>query len=137
MEKKITKKDRFVQLLAINEVAVNKDLVDFINHEIEHLNKKSAKSGSSKTQKENTEIKAMLLAELVKIGKAVTVTEFMKASDYVGEYSNQKISALLKQLVEAGEVKKTTDKGKSYFSAIVDTVDADTDTDVDADTDVD
>ena len=119
MEKKITKKDRFVQLLAIDEVSVNADLVDFIKHEIELLNKKSARSGSSKTQKENTEIKKSLLIELAEIGKAVTVTEFMKASDYAGEFSNQKISALLKQLVETGEVTKITEKGKSYFSAVV------------------
>ena len=132
MEKKITKKDRFTQLLAIDEVATNKDLVDFIKHEIELLNKKSSRTGSSKTQKENVEIKAMLLDELIKVGKAVTVTEFMKASDYVAEYSNQKISALLKQLVETGEVVKTTDKGKSYFFATVE-VNVDTETDVEVD----
>jgi hypothetical protein len=133
MEKKITKKDRFVQLLAINEVAVNEDLVNFIKHEIELLNKKSAKSGSSKTQKENAEIKELLLIELATIGKAVTITEFMKASDYAGEFSNQKISALFKQLVEAGKVEKTTDKGKSYFSAVG--TEADTNAEVNADVD--
>ena len=31
------------------------------------------------------------------------------------EYSNQKLSALVKQLVDNGEILKTVDKKKSYF----------------------
>ena len=53
MEKKITKKDRFNQLLAIDGVSANDELVAFIQHEIELLEKKAGKSGSTKQQKEN------------------------------------------------------------------------------------
>ena len=36
----------------------------------------------------------------------------------MAEYSNQKLSALMKKLVESGRVAKTTDKKKSYFSIV-------------------
>ena len=37
----------------------------------------------------------------------------------LGGYSNQKLSALMRQLVADGLVKKVVDKKKSYFSAIM------------------
>lgn len=119
MEKKITKKEMFTKLLAVKEVSENKEFVDFIQHEIDLLNKKSSKSGSTKTQKENMEIKAKLLKALAEIGKAVTITEFQKFSEYASQFSNQKISAMFKQLETAGEIEKTVVKGKSYFEALV------------------
>lgn len=119
MEKKITKKEMFAKLLAVKEVSENKEFVEFIQHEIDLLNKKSSKSGSTKTQKENMEIKAKLLKALAEIGKAVTITEFQKISEYASQFSNQKISAMFKQLETTGEVEKTVVKGKSYFEALV------------------
>lgn len=118
MEKKITKKERFAQLLEIAEVSANEELVAFINHEIELLEKKASKSGSTKTQKENEEIKAKLLVALMEVGKAVTITELQKANEYASQFSNQKISALFRLMEKSGEIEKTVEKGKSYFSAI-------------------
>ena len=116
-EKKITKKEMFGKLLEIAEVSQDELLVNFINHEIELLEKKTSKS--SKSQKENEGIKARLVEELVAIGKAVTVTEFMKASEYAqeNEFSNQKITSLFSQLEKAKEIQKVVLKGKSYYSA--------------------
>jgi DNA-binding transcriptional regulator GbsR (MarR family) len=49
--------------------------------------------------------------------KAVTISEFQSLSTAeVATLSNQKISALLKKLVESGKVVKTVEKKKSYFS---------------------
>lgn len=116
-EKKLTKREMFTMLLAIEEVGANEDLVNFINHEIELLDKKAGKA--SKSQKENEGIKARLVEELVAIGKAVTVTEFIKASEYAqeNEFSNQKITSLFSQLEKAKEIQKVVLKGKSYYSA--------------------
>ena len=117
MEKKITKKERFAQLLLIEEVAQNEDLVAFINHEIELLEKKASKSGSTKTQKENAEIMDALYEELIALDKAVTISEFQKLSEKASQFSNQKISALFR-LMDCTRVEKTTEKSKSYFKAI-------------------
>ena len=57
--KKMTKKDYFNELLEIAEVQDNKSMVDFINHELELLEKKNASNSSTetKTQKANAGIK--------------------------------------------------------------------------------
>ena len=119
MEKKMTKKEYFAVLA---EVVTNSDMENkegalaFIAHEVELLEKKSAKSGQTKTQKENAEILVKIKAELAEVSKAVTITELQAASAEMAQYSNQKLSALLKKLVESGEVVKTTEKKKSYFA---------------------
>ena len=121
MEKKMTKKEYFAVLA---EVVANSDMENkesalaFIAHEVELLEKKSAKSGQTKTQKENAEILVKIKAELAEVGKAVTITELQAASAEMAQYSNQKLSALLKKLVESGEVVKTTEKKKSYFAVV-------------------
>ena len=114
--KKVTKRDNFNALLEIGEVKANQGLVDFINHELELLDKKSASRATATTanQKANEEIKKVIVSELTRLGKH-TITELQKESEELAQYSNQKLSALIKQLVDNGEVTKTTDKKKSYF----------------------
>ena len=60
--------------------------------------------------------KEIIKVALKEIGKAVTITELQNSNEDMAQYSNQKLSALLKQMVESNEVVKTTDKKKSYFS---------------------
>lgn len=120
MKRKITKKDRFNQLLAMESVQANEDLVAFIQHEIELLVKKSAKAGTTKTQKENEVLMEQLYQDLVEIGQVVTITEFQKVSEVASTLSNQKISALFKIMIEnKGTVEKSIVKGKTYFKAVV------------------
>ena len=125
MEKKMTKKDYFAELINIVNAAgelddtTRKAYLDFINHEVELLDRKAEKSKETKTQKENVGISASIMNALVGIGKPVTITELQDADATMKQYSNQKLSALLKKLVDAGEVVKTTDKKKSYFSVII------------------
>ena len=57
MTKKITKRERYAQLLAISAVAANKELVDFINHEVELIDRKNTSRSMTKTQAENEVIK--------------------------------------------------------------------------------
>ena len=122
MEKKLTKKDYFEM---IKEVCADRtDIVDFCNHEIELLSRKNSKSGATKTQKENEIVANMLVEELAKVGKPITITDLMNTSEIVKGYilengnnlTNQKISAIFKQLVENNKIVKVTDKKKSYFS---------------------
>ena len=46
----------------------------------------------------------------------MTVTELMAADTELRHYSNQKLSALLSQLVKSNKVIKTIDKRRSYFA---------------------
>lgn len=129
---KMTKKDYFKVLKEIvkgNEREV--ELVAFIDHEIELLVKKSAKSGMTATQKANAEIMEKIVNALAVMDKPVTVTELQKGFAELDALSNQKMSALLKKLVDEGRVVKTIDKKKSLFS--LPEIDTDEDTDVEVD----
>lgn len=114
MTNKMTKRDYFNAIKAIDEVAANADMVAFIDHEIELLDKKASNKKATKTQEENVGIKAEILSVLTSEG--ATVTDIQSKSEMLGGLSNQRVSALLRQLVESGEVVKTIDKKKSYFS---------------------
>lgn len=120
---KLTKREKFEMIInALNEMEVEnkEEMVACLEHEIELLNKKSSKSGQTKTQKENESLKAEMLEALRKVGKAVTVSEFQTLSRFNAEngFSNQKVSALLNQLAKDGFVVKTAEKKKSYFSVV-------------------
>ena len=113
MANKITKKEMFTMIKA--QVKDNAEMVAFIDHEIELLDKKASNKKATKTQEVNVGIKSTILA-ILEGGKSMTVTEMQGASAELGELSNQKVSALVRQLVEAGEVVKTIDKKVSRFS---------------------
>ena len=116
MEKKITKVDRFNQLMALDEVKANADLVAFCEHEIDLLQKKSASKKPSKKNEENEVLKTKIVEVLGTFENGATVSEILGASEDFTGMSNQKISALVRQLVLDGTVVKTTDKKKSIFS---------------------
>lgn len=118
MEKKMTKREKFEMLAKIAEVKANPILTEFIEHELELLAKKNA-SGNGKltaTQKENEVIKEEIVKSLeVNPDRLYTITEMLKEFECCKPYTNQKISALLKQLIADGKVEKVEEKRKSYF----------------------
>ena len=54
------------------------------------------------------------------VTNGMTVSEMQKASEMLAGYSNQKISAILRKMVDSGTIVKTVDKKKSYFSIATD-----------------
>ena len=112
---KMTKKEMFEMIKGV--CANDTRIVEFCEHEIELLNRKSSKSTQTKTQIENESIKGAIVNALTEIAKPVTITEMQELNTEMANYSNQKLSALLKQLVENDKkVVKTVDKKKSYFT---------------------
>lgn len=91
-------------------------IVEFCDHQIELLSNKKSSSKETKTQVENKGIMENIVSILKGIAKPVTITELQGANEEMAQYSNQKLSALLKKLVESGSVEKIIDKKKSYFS---------------------
>lgn len=94
------------------------EMIAFIDRQVELINNKSAKASSkpTKTQTENANIKVLIMGALRKIGAYVTISDMQGQTPELAEYTNQKLSALMRQLVESGEVVKTVDKKKSYFT---------------------
>lgn len=129
MANKKTKKDLYMEMVEIFQELGKGEYVDFCNHQIELLDKKSTGSkGLTKIQKENETIKDMILEELTKYQSenGITITELLKQSDVLSNYvtvegkniTNQKLSALMKKLVDEKTVSRTTDKKISYFKII-------------------
>lgn len=115
--KKMTKKDYLSKLIEIVEDANidnSEEIIDFLNHEIELLKKKS--NVKTKTQKENEVLMEVVFNALAEVGKPVTVSELMEANEEVGAMNNQKVTALLKKLKENERVVRVEDKKKAYFS---------------------
>ena len=116
MANKMTKREKYERLLAMTEVANDKISVEFIEHELELLVKKnSADKKPTKAQEENIEIKNAIV-EGMEEGKFYTITEMMKEIDACKELSNQRVSALVRQLKQDGVVVRKEEKGKAYFS---------------------
>ena len=115
---KVTKRMRFEALLAMENIKNDPDMVKFLEHEIELLSKKSGGSSSpTKLQKENADLKDSIL-EAMEPNVLYTITDMIKSFDFLAEMTNQKVSALVRQLVNENLVERIEDKKKTYFKLI-------------------
>lgn len=118
MEKKLTKKEMFAKLYALVEnstVDGKLDMLGFIDHEIELLDKKATKTTLTIKQRANLEILNTIREVMRGAEKAVTISDLIK-TEPLKVFTTQKISALMKKLVDSGEVEKTQLKKVSYFA---------------------
>ena len=86
MEKvrKVTKKERFemIKEIVLNACVENEaEMIEFIDNEINLLNKKRASGAKTATQKENEVLVERLYEVLAEIGRPVTVSELQKEND--------------------------------------------------------
>ena len=114
--KKVTKKDNFAKVLSYIP-ATEVELVEFIKKEIDALERKSNTKSKAEKEKQaqNEELKNTLLRVLGSLDEPVSVTQLMEYEEFTG-LSNQKISALLRQMKLEGTVVRTEEKKKAYFS---------------------
>ena len=114
--KKITKRDYYNALLNIAEVKANGEMVKFIEHELELLAKKnSSEKKPTAVQIANEGIKSVILETLAENGKMMTISEMQKVNAELGEMSNQRITALVRQLMNDEKVVRVEEKRKAYF----------------------
>ena len=115
--KKVTKRENFTAIRDILEGLGKTELVAVMEHELELLAKKnSADRKPTKAQEENSGIKDVILEILAnEPDRLFTITEIQKASESLAELSNQKLSALVRQLKEDKKVERVEDKRKAYF----------------------
>lgn len=116
--RKPTKRDHFNALLAIPAVAENADLVEFINHELELLDKKNtAERKPTAKQVENAGFKSNILTwmEPDTLYSAADIVKSVPSIVDAGLSANR-VTAMLTQLVKDGSLVRTEDKRKSYYS---------------------
>lgn len=111
---KMTKRDYFKAIM--EKYPLTDAEKAFVEHELELLAKKNASEKKPTAQQTANEgIKTAILDGMTS-GRLYTVTEIQKEIPECAELSNQKVSALIRQLKDTGLVVKTEDKRKSYFS---------------------
>ena len=116
MEKKMTKREVINAMLANEVVSANEVWVGYLTNELALLDKKSANKKPTKVQEANEGVKDTIVKVLAENGGKMTVTQIIASGEFEPLTSPQKISALLKQLIEAEKVVKTVEKKTSYFA---------------------
>ena len=102
--------------IAMNAVKENKEVYDKLDALKASIAKKnSAERKPTATQKANEGYKTAIL-KFMEVGKKYTITDLMKEVVELADLSNQRVSALVRQLKEEGLVERTEEKRKAYFS---------------------
>lgn len=103
----MTKRENLMTLANLDAVKADANLVEFITHELELLDRKSVKRSTqpSKAQRENDKLIDSVVSYLVENGASST-TAIAKALDV----SNQKATAVLKRGIVNGVIFKSADK---------------------------
>jgi len=114
MTNKMTQRDFYNEIIALAKDNDRNDIVEFAEGRIAVLDKKTANKKPTKTQEENEVLKGVILNTLT--NKGVTVTDLQSKNEELSALSNQRVSALLRQMIADGKVVKTVDKKKSYFA---------------------
>lgn len=113
--KKMTKREMFEQIKA--NYNLTEDEKAFIDHELELLAKKnSADKKPTATQVANDGIKSAIL-EGMENGRLYTITDMIKEIPACADLTNQKVSALVRQMTP-DLIEKVEDKRKSYFRKV-------------------
>ena len=111
---KMTKRDYFTAILT--KYPLTDAEKAFVEHELELLARKnSSEKKPTAQQVANEGIKAAIVAGMAP-NRLYTVTEIQKEIPECAEMSNQRVSALLRQLKDDKLVVRTEDKRKAYFS---------------------
>ena len=97
------------------------EIIAYIDNEISLIEKKAekAKTQKSKTQKENEAFKAEILAVLENQTSPLHINDIIGMSETFSCFSCQKMSALLKQLVDSGKISRQIIEKKPCFSLVV------------------
>ena len=114
--KKITIAEQFAEVEKFLRENGKDTMANFIADRCElHTKKNSSKSSKpTKAQTENEELKNSIVKEMVE-GIKYSITEMLSSLPCCEGYTNQKISALVRQLLTEKELVRVEEKGKAYF----------------------
>lgn len=118
MTNKMTQKNAIAYVIANCELPT--DVAEKLDSMLATLEKKSAKAGGERkptaTQIANEGFKGIILDTLkAEPTRLFTITELVKECEFGEELSNQRVSALVRQLKESGAVERIEEKRKAYF----------------------
>lgn len=121
-EKKITKREVLTAMLEVEGIASNEMFTEFIKHELELLEKKTANRKSAKSDETNVKLANLVFDTLAEKGVGLTASEVIKANAEFNGLSTPKMTALLKILMEEGRVVRIEEGKKITFKAVAEEV---------------
>ena len=118
MANKKTKREHYNELRVLANG--NDELIEFIDHEIELLNKKnSAERKPTANQLDNVKIKKIIKENIGT--NRYTITEMIKAlliGSECAEITCSTLTAIFTKMVEEGDLVRDVDKRKAYYRAV-------------------
>lgn len=116
--KRLTKRDHFNALLAIAEVSANPTLVEFINHELDLLEKKNAADKKPTAQQSANKAICEAIIAGMEPTRLYTITELIKEIPECADLTNQRVSALVRGMKDSGLIERVEEKRKAYFRVV-------------------
>lgn len=116
MANKMTKRDVINMMLGEDVVKANEVYVNYLTHELELLDKKSAQPRKSKVNVKNEGYRAIILEILGGADAPMSLSEIKAQNDAFAEFSPQKMSGIIKPLCDAHTVVKTLEKRIAKFA---------------------
>ena len=116
--KKMTKADYFRQIMA--NYPLNEDEKAFVEHELELLAKKnSAEKKPTAAQVANESLKQAIVNGM-ESDKLYTITDIIKSVPECADLTNQRVSALVRQMYDCAEpvLERMEEKRKAYFRLV-------------------
>lgn len=105
--------EKITNVKALSYILTNCELPEEVKAKVEAM-KASAERKPTPTQTENANFKAEILAFLAD-GNKYTVSDLMKGIPSIADLSNQRVSAIVRQLTISGEIVRVEEKRKAYF----------------------
>ena len=118
--KKLTNVSALEMVLGMESVIQNVELFDKLTqmkNQFEKKNSGSTLRKPTKTQQENEVLVEMIFQYLTEVKEPKTITELTNEIQELEGLSNQKVSSLLKKLVDTEKVNKFQEKRKTFFQA--------------------
>lgn len=97
---------KYEMFSAIRERVIdNKDMVAFIDHELALLDKRKGSARKpTKNQRENEVLRTQIMDVMDTMSEPICIKELMSVCPAISELSNQRITHLIKPLVDSGKL---------------------------------
>lgn len=115
--------EKMTYVKAIDVVLNGGEVTSEVREKLEALKASIAKKNGAErkptaTQTANEDYKADILASMEE-GKGYTITDLLKSVPSIADLTNQRVSAIVRQMVESGDLQREEIKRKAYFSKAV------------------
>lgn len=112
--------EKMTNVKALDYVLANCAITDEVKEKLmkmreQFVKKNSAERKPTATQTENAGLKTAIV-EGMEAGKQYTITDLMKSIPALADLSNQRVSAIVRQLKDEGTLVREEIKRKAYFS---------------------